>query len=282
VPKDGRIELPVEMTATQSDRGYWLDNMIVAHRYSTAEAARVIGLPEPQVAAAAQLIKPDPVTGLRVLPYPGGRPLRIGFREGAIDPLRGTKASVFLPWAPEQYIVLDLPEAIFSNLGLLFLAHTHIPTIWNDQNKVIDNVDWERLPQHAGLRSSWKLPNGVEFGARVTPEREEVHMELWLRNGTAQLLTGLRTQVCVLLKGASDFNEQTNDNKTMGKTIAAVQARSGQRWILTEWERCGRTWGNAQCPCLHSDPILPDCGPGETARVHGRLWFAAGERPPIA
>ena len=51
----------------------------------------------------------------RLLPYPGGRPVRIGFREGAINPLRGTKASVFLPGG--GYAVIDLPEAIFSDRG---------------------------------------------------------------------------------------------------------------------------------------------------------------------
>ena len=176
--------------------------------------------------------------------------------------------------------LVDLPEAIFSNLGLLFLAHTHIPTIWNAQNKVIDNVDWERLP-NGGLRSSWKLPEAASFGASVHPERDEVKMELWLRNESASALTGLRTQICVLLKGASSFNAQTMDNKIFGKTAAAVQSTAGNRWVVTEWERCGRTWGNAQCPCLHSDPVLPDCPPGEMVKVTGRLWFAEG-KPPVS
>ena len=106
-------------------------------------------------------------------------------------------------------------------------------------------------------------------------------MELWLRNGTSQALSRLRTQICVLLKGAPDFREQSNANKIFGKTAAGVRSRSGSRRILTEWELCGRTWGNAQCPCLHSDPVLPDCAPGQTVRVTGRLWFADGEEPVI-
>jgi peptidoglycan/xylan/chitin deacetylase (PgdA/CDA1 family) len=273
-PKDGRVVLPLEMAATRSDQRYWLENMGM-HRYSVAEAAQVVG----SSPGAVPVSPPQP--GLRVRPYPGGRPLRIGFREGAIDPLRGTKASVFLPWSPEQYVVVDLPEAIFSNLGLLFLAHTHLPTIWNDQNQIIDNVDWERL-DNGGLRSAWKLPNAVEFGASVIPDAQQVRMELWVRNGTEQPLSKLRTQICVLLKGAPDFKQQTSDNKIMGKMAAAVKSLAGDRWILTEWERCGRTWGNPQCPCLHSDPVLPDCAAGETVRVAGRLWFAEGARPPIA
>lgn len=277
----GDLPLPVETAASRADSGYWLANMAGPHGYSNAEIGQVFSWSEPQVSAALKQVSAQPSKGLEVRPYPGGRPLRTGFREGAIDPLRGTKATVFLPWAPSQYVVIDLPEAIFSNLGLLFLAHTHIPTIWNDQNRIIENTDWQRMPD-GGLRSAWRLPDNVEFGAGVTTQEGEVRMELWLRNGAQQPLSGLRTQICVLLKGASDLNPQTNGNKIFGKSIAAVQASTASRWVQTEWERCGRTWGNPQCPCMHSDPVLPDCEPGQTVRVRGRLWFAEGARPAIA
>ena len=35
---------------------------------------------------------------------------------------------------PTSYVVVDIPEAIWSNLGLTFLAHTHVPTIWSKKN----------------------------------------------------------------------------------------------------------------------------------------------------
>jgi hypothetical protein len=28
---------------------------------------------------------------------------------------------------------------------------------------------------------------------------------------------------------------------------------------------------------MHADPVLPDCPPGETVRVRGRLWFYEGK-----
>jgi peptidoglycan/xylan/chitin deacetylase (PgdA/CDA1 family) len=277
--EQANLVLPVEMTASRADQRYWIGNTIGAHRYTPAEAAEVLGWTEAQTASAAKEIAPVSPEALKVLPYPGGRPLRIGFLDGAIDPLRGTKASVFLPWSPQEYVVVDLPEAIFSNLGLLFLAHTHVPTIWNEQNKVIENADWTRKPD--GLQSTWQLPNGVSFGAAIARDDNAISMELWLRNGAEQPLSRLRTQICVLLKGARGFNEQTIANKVFGKTAAAVRSAAGSRWIVTEWERCGRTWGNAQCPCLHSDPVLPDCAPGDTVRVTGRLWFTEGDSPAI-
>jgi hypothetical protein len=259
--------LPVEVQVTRANPKPWLANMR-QHKYSAAEAAMVIGFTEQAIAAKWQAQSSAATAPLR--PYPGGRHPRIGFLDGAIDPMRGTKCSLFLPGGHGDYLVVDVPEAIFSNLGLLFLAHTHIPTIWNEQNKVIDNVDWE-VVSPAELRSKWTLPNGVSFGAGVKAAAPEVNMELWLTNGTEAPLTGLRTQVCVMLKGTPAFAAQTNDNKRFEKPLAVVQA--GERRVMTSWENCNRTWGNADCPCMHSDPTLPDCAPGQTVRVRGRLWW---------
>src|ERR1700733_15710949 len=123
------------------------------HNFNVVEQQEAFGKSVPFAA--------EPAAG-PLLPYPGTRHPRAGFLEGAIDPLRGTKASFFLPRG--GYAVIDLPEAIFSNLGLIFLAHTHVPTIWNRDNVVIPNVDWTRRVD-GSLASAWKLPNGIEFGA---------------------------------------------------------------------------------------------------------------------
>ena len=265
--------LPVEVEATRADLPFWLPNMARDHGYTTAEVALVCGFTESEAETKLRGLPPagSPAT-VRIRPYPGGRHPRIGFLDGAVSPLRGTKFSVFLPWDATSYAVVDLPEAIFSNLGLLYLAHTHIPTIWNDRNQVIDNVDWQR-PAEGELRSQWKLPNGVLFGASAKAAAGEVAMELWLTNGTAERLTGLRSQVCVMLKSAAGFAQQTNENKKFETPLASVEASSSGHRLLTSWERSGRTWGNPEVPCLHSDPVLPDCDPGQTVSVHGRLWF---------
>jgi len=279
-----RLLLPIEMTATRGHVRFWMDSMVVHHRYTWDEAARVFGWSAEEVQKkAAELkintdVKPEKVpTGqVRVLPYPGGREVRRGFLDGNIDFQRGTKASVFLPWDVASYVVVDLPEAIFSEKRLLYLAHTHIPTIWDNQNVTIENIDWTR-ESDGGLRRERVLPNKVAFGASIRPKSGGVEMELWLRNGTDQRLPGLRTQICNLLKGAPDFNEQTKTNKIFLSTSAAVRSAGHDRWILTAWERCGRAWGNELVPCLHADPVLADCEPGETVRVRGRLWFYEGK-----
>ena len=276
--------LPAEVTQTRQNLDFWLENMIVHHGYTVVEAAGVCGLPvhevEERVAelrlSQAAVSPRDKEERVKVLPYPGGRHPRIGFLDGAINPQRGTKISIFSPWEEGGYVVLDLPEAIFSNLGLTFLAHTHIPTIWDEANMVIENVDWT-LDEVGTLRMARTLPNGMKFGAVVKPRIDHVSLELWLENGTRQTLTDLRTQICLMLKGASGFNEQTDERRLFEPPVAAVKHRERDRWILVAFERCGRIWGNSRVPCIHSDPVLPDVPAGERVSVTGRLWFYEGE-----
>ncbi|HTI50560.1 MAG TPA: hypothetical protein VL475_06410, partial [Planctomycetaceae bacterium] len=216
-----------------------------------------------------------PDAPLLVVPYPGGRHPRIGFLEGAIDPQRETKVSVFTPWDDASYVVVDVPEAIWSNLGLTYLAHTHVPTVWSKQGIELPKQEWNRRADGT-FDSERKLPNGIVFGTRVVPGRDAVRMDLWLTNGTAEPLTDLRVQNCVMLKGAAGFEEQSNDNKVFQKPYCAARSKAGNRWVITAWEPCHRPWGNAKCPCLHSDPKFPDCAPGATQRLRGWLSFYEG------
>jgi hypothetical protein len=266
----------VERDATLKDLDFWLGVMLRDFGYSPDEVSRVAGAPP-----AKEVIKRlsrshiSAVGEVRALPYPGGRHPRAGFLDGAVNPMRGTKAGVFLPWDPRSYVVIDLPEALFSNLGLTFLAHTHIPTIWDEKNRWIDNVDWMRGTD-GSLSSEWNLPNGISFGASIRPQKRQAYLELWLRNGTANPLTGLRTQVCAMLKMARGFSDQTAANKQFLRSAAAVHSNEKDRWIVTAWQRAGRVWGNPPCPCIHSDPTLPDCLPGQLVRVKGILAFYEG------
>ena len=278
---DSDLDQPIELVQTRADLSRWM-GIMARHRYTSDEAVAVASLTEPEVSQYEQMSSTeggrDP-HAVEIRPYPGGRHPRIGFLEGAIDPLRGTKASVFLPWDPDSYVVIDLPELITSDMGHLFLAHTHVPTIWNDRNVWLDNVDLQERSD-GGLDLQWTLPNGVAFGSSLRPGRDAVELGLWLRNGLDRPLAGLRTQLCVMLKGAAGFAAQTVANKVFDPPVAAVRSDDGERWILTAWERSGRCWGNDRCPCLHSDPVFPDCSAGATVRLRGRLWFHEG--PSVA
>ena len=61
-------------------------------------------------------------------------------------------------------------------------------------------------------------------------------------------------------------------NKVLGKVYGACRSSRADRWFITAWAPCYRTWANPDVPCLHSDPQFPDCPPGETRRLRG--WFS--------
>jgi hypothetical protein len=107
---------------------------------------------------------------LLILPYPGGRHPRIGFLEGVVNPRRETKASVFTPWDESNYVVLDVCKAIFSNLGLIYLAHTHegVPTIWQKEGIELEPREWQRRDDGV-LVTERTLPNRIAFDTRVVP-----------------------------------------------------------------------------------------------------------------
>jgi len=268
---------------SESDLRFWLENMAWYHRYSIDEMSNVTDLPADEIEKSLTRLRilperrPVRTRGdrLRVLPYPGGRHPRIGFLDGAVNPQRDTKFSVFAPWDDTSYAVVDLPEAIWSNLGLTYLAHTHVPTIWSALGTELRKLEWKRS-RDGSLTSERTLPNGIAFGATVVPGTAGVAMELWLKNGTMEQLSDLRIQNCVMLKGMAGFEQQTNDNKVFDTPFVACHNSDGSRWIITAWERCFHAWGNAPCPCLHSDPKFPDCAPGKTVRLHGWVSFYEG------
>ena len=269
--------------AAGGETRFWLENAIAYHGFTVEEASQATGLPVAKVKSlaaeygmtAGRRPARKPGEPLCVMPYPGGRHPRIGFLEGAVNPDRGTKASIFLPWKNAGYIVLDLPEAIWSNLGLTYLAHTHLPTIWDKKKVKLPKVAWKRTPT-GELTNELTLPNGITFGSRITPRPETIDFELWIKNETPEPLTNLRSQVCLMLKGAPAFEQQIKDNKTRVGRCVACRSQDGTRWIALAWEN-GRVWDNPPVPCMHSDPTFPDAPPGRTVRDRGRLFFYAGK-----
>lgn len=264
----------------------WLKNMLVFHRFAVPEVCAATGLTRVEVKRSIQEFgldplpkRPRPGKRLQVLPYPGGRHPRIGFRDGAMRPQRETKVSVFLPWEDAGYVVVDVPEAIWVKRQgareLLYLAHTHVPTMWTRLGVELKPLEWQTSDDGV-LQVERLLPNRVAFGARMVPGDGMLLMELWIRNGTDETLTGLTVQNCVMLKSATGFNRQANDNKRLSRPYVACRNMSSNRWIITAWTRCQRSWANQHCPCMHSDPRFPDCEPGVTQRLRGWLSFYEG------
>ena len=268
-----------ELSAENRDR--WLNNMIVAHRFTPEEVRAATGLSLTEAEAVVQEYQSrrkdfeETSPTIQVMPYPGGRHPRKGFFDGAIHPQRETKVSIFPPWENGGYVVVDVPEAIFSNLGLTYLAHTHIPTIWSAAGNELPPLEWHK--KEGTLVSERTLPNGIKFSSSVAAGESSVDMQMSLTNGTSQLLTGLRSQVCVMLKGAPGFNNQQTLLTVVNEPFIAVRSETENRWMITAWTPCHRALANPPVPCVHSDPIFPDCPPGETVHVRGKMWFYKGE-----
>ena len=279
------VKLPDSRRPANDDElRYWLQNMVWHHRFSVGEIHEATGLSESEIAAASQRFdvraetrpRREQDSRLLVLPYPGGRHPRIGFLDGAVHPQRETKVSVFAPWDDASYVVVDVPEALWSNLGLTYLAHTHVPTVWSKQNIELPKLEWNRR-KDGSFDIERRLPNGIVFAAKVVPAKEGVRMKLTLTNGSTEMLTDLRVQNCVMLKGAKGFDRQTNDNKLLQSPYVAAKNDAGDRWIITAWQPIHRPWANPPCPCLHADPKFPDCPPGEQRVLHGWLSFYEGQ-----
>lgn len=275
-----------------AERKRWLQSMLVQHDYAWEEAAAALGASTEQVKAWAEQLGIDTQQpphrrtesgALVVEPFPGGRHPRIGFLDGAIRPQRETKVSVFAPWKDGGYAVVDVPEAIWMKTGersrrLLYLAHTHVPTIWDDQQVRLEPLEWKPAGQDR-WRVERRLPNGVSFGAETHARPEGVAMRLWLENGSEQALSGLAVQNCVMLKSLNGFEARQNENrnKRFQPPYAACHDANGKRWVITAWTGCQRAWGNVHCPCLHADPQFPDCPPGERRELIGWISFYEGQ-----
>ena len=262
---------------------FWLRNMLVDHHYTLTEASAATGLSTQQIKSAAERLKINspttlPADRLRVLPYPGGRHPRTGFRDGAIRPQRETKLSVFLPWDAGSYVVADVPEAIWwtrqDRRELMFLAHTHVKTTWDQTGQTLQPAEWQQTD--SGWKVVRQLPNGVEFGCVAESQERDLLLDLWIKNGSSEPLEGLVVQNCMMLARAAGFDQQTIDNKLIEKPFVACHDGSKSRWIIVGWQDCIRPWANPPCPCMHSDPQFPDCPPGESRQLRGVLSFYAG------
>jgi peptidoglycan/xylan/chitin deacetylase (PgdA/CDA1 family) len=275
----GLLRSEARLPQTRRETSYWFDIM-KRHGYTVAETRMASGLDATRANLALAKARSARVKGdqLEVLPYPGGRHPRIGFRDGEIRPQRETKVSVFSPWNAGDYVVLDIPEAIWNNTPsgreLLYLAHKHIPTMWDKRDIVLAQGEWRTI--RGGYESVRVFPNNVELQTRVWSNFDGVKMEMRLTNNSKNILTGLYTQNCAMLAKMTGFNQQAADNKVFTPMAVACGNPSGTRWILYAWQACRRGWGSDLCPCLHSDPQFPDIPMGKSVVLRGWLSFYEG------
>jgi hypothetical protein len=294
--------------AMDIDQGYGLSRRAffrqVGFAASAASAAgtlalpnAVAGTPPPKQASKVALTYDTAARGVRI--FPGEwRPHYPWEHIAWVSPA----------WPSQEYIWLDFPEAIFCNLGLIFLSHVDPP-----MDIPLPQVKWSNIPN--GIAYDRQLPNGVRFGGSVVKGNEAtVDLELHLYNGTSKPLTNITLQTCSYLHGIHEFSDLTNDNKfvhladegwvtlswaktmptrpaepygigwrTKGKRLADLpvnitKSNLADRYVAMTWYKDTISMiGNPNFPCMHADPRFHDLNPGESASIHGKLIFFEGK-----
>ena len=111
--QSGRSRIESRTPESKKDLRRWIAVM-QRHGYTIDEMRFATGVEKERIVKATGRASVRYTRGeLELLPYPGGRHPRIGFRDGEFRPQRETKLSLFTPWDPTSYVVIDVPEAIW-------------------------------------------------------------------------------------------------------------------------------------------------------------------------
>jgi hypothetical protein len=267
---------PAPASPPKDEGLYWLE-VCAAHGFTPVEAAMATGREAPDIARMQPRLHPPkkPADRFLVLPYPGGRHVRRSMLDHDVDLHRGSLCTVFLPSG--GYVVLTVPDAVWCENELVYLAHTRESTRWDKRGVTLERIDWTRGEGNI-LTCRRVLPDGLEYSVRVAPAADGAWMEVRLRNGTDRTHSGLSAEVGALLKEATGFNRQTSQNKLKVPEagVCAVGSEDGKRWIALAFENNPRLWDNAPSPSIHADPRFPDLAPGQEAVAYGRLFVYEG------
>jgi len=213
------------------------------------------------------------------------------------------------PWPSQDYLWYDFPEAIFTDIGLLYLSAVNpaFPVVFPD----LPEVPWRVTGQ--GIAFERDLPNGISFGGSLTKASDQiVAAELHISNGTDGPLDSVKLQTCIFLRAIKEFSAYTANNKFVhlpshgwlpfprareitsgdgryrlgwraGPTaldlpLMATVSSQGQRLVATTWyEDTYSMVSNPAHPCMHADPAFPRIDPGEARSIAGEVIFFEGD-----
>ncbi len=80
-----------------------------------------------------------------------------------------------------------------------------------------------------------------------------------------------RTRLASEYKPHRSLIVETGDFPLLARRLPGRDA-----WIAWIWPNAYEYFGNTQTPCMHMDPVLPECPAGETRSIFGRLLFFEG------
>jgi hypothetical protein len=80
-----------------------------------------------------------------------------------------------------------------------------------------------------------------------------------------------RTKLASEYKPHRSLIAETGDFPLLDRRLPGRDA-----WIAWIWPNAYEYFGNTQTPCMHMDPVMPECPGGETRSIFGRLLFFEG------
>ena len=212
------------------------------------------------------------------------------------------------PWPSQDYLWLDFPEAIFTDLGLIYLSHVNpdFPVLFPN----LPEAAWQKHEQ--GLSFTRTLPNGLKFGgALVVNDESSVGLELFIENGSDKPLSGIRLQTCAYLRAIKEFADFSLTNKFvhLNKTgwtnfeqaqsspengrfrlgfrgegtavadlpVIVTRSNMAQRLVAMSWyEASASLMSNPKHPCMHVDPVFSDLAIQQRQVIKGEILFFEG------
>jgi hypothetical protein len=170
----------------------------------------------------------------------------------------------------ERSILLRFPETV---------ATEAFARIWNESEGSSRWFEWNLEDQ--------------QVGGRLTPNEDDVDLELWLENRRGKAVP-VAFQVCPVLAGtmfADGDLERTwihtaGTWKRMADTdrgkeftddpVVAVTSPDSRYVFAIAWPHPRSILTNTELGCVHADPILPECPPGRRVHVRGKLYLIEG------
>ena len=114
-----------------------------------------------------------------------------------------------MPWM-EGAIELRLPEVLRSHLGMHYMDH-YLSDL-SPLSELEPFPEWRRDPSSGALSYDARTREGVGFGAKATPAKDEVLLEFYIANQTGQTLEFAFGNPCLDLKGSPQFGDTFNLN----------------------------------------------------------------------
>lgn len=140
----------------------------------------------------------------------------------------------------QGYAELRLPEVMHSSIGFHFLDN------YSKSIQPLNELDkfpqWKTDSKTRAVYYDCRLPEGLVFGAKLTPSKNEIDIEFYVENNTGQDLDFVEVNPCFNFRKSPDFNDSWNLNKLyayyngqfqpMINTTPTEQQMGRKPWLL--------------------------------------------------